>query len=57
MQQQGAGPGGINSQSNMMERMRMQNPHLLAQLQKSPANAPPNAQNQQFGNSFQQNRF
>ena len=57
MQQQGAGPGGINSQSNMMERMRMQNPHLLAQLQKSPANAPPNAQGQQFGNAFQQNRF
>ena len=49
-------PNAVNSQSNM-ERMRMQNPHLLAQLQRSPANAPPNSQNQQHGNPFQQNRF
>ena len=50
-----ANSGNIN-QSNM-DRMRMQNPHLLAQLQRSPANAPPNSQNQQHGNPFQQNRF
>lgn len=57
MQQQAGGPGNINTQSNMMERMRMQNPQLLAQLQRGPANAPPNAPNQQLGNAFQQNRF
>ena len=55
--QQAAGPGNLNPQSNMMERMRMQNPQLLAQLQRGPANAPPNNQNQQLGNAFQQNRF
>ena len=54
MQSQG-NSGNIN-QSNM-ERMRMQNPHLLAQLQRSPANAPPNSQNQQHNNPFQQNRY
>merc|ERR1712179_674422 len=53
--QQAAGPGNLNPQSNMMERMRMQNPQLLAQLQRGPANAPPNNQNQQLGNAFQQN--
>ena len=57
MPQQSAGPGNVNPQTNMMERMRMQNPQLLAQLQRGPANAPSNNPSQHLGNSFQQNRF
>ena len=57
MPQQAGAQGNISSQSNMMERMRMQNPQLLAQLQRGPANAPSNPSNQQMGNAFQQNRF
>lgn len=58
MPQQTGAPGNIGTQSNMMDRMRMQNPQLLAQLQRGPANAQANApNNQQMGSGFQQNRF
>ena len=58
MPQQTGGQGNISAQSNMIDRMRMQNPQLLAQLQRGPANAQSNASNnQQMGSGFQQNRF
>ena len=48
---------GNNKQQSNLNLMRMQNPQLLAQLQRGPANAPQNNQQGNQMNSYQQNRF